>query len=159
MQVIGKYGLKSKREVWRVQMTLAKIRKAARELLTLEPLDPRRIFEGAALLKRMFKFGLLNEGENKLDYVLGLTTARFMDRRLQTVVYKKGFARSVHHARIMIRQRHIRVGKSLVNVPSFLVQVDSEKDIDFASTSPFGGGRPGRNKRRHAKNKKGQEEE
>ena len=108
MQVIGKYGLKNKKEVWRVQMILTKLRKAARELLTLEEHDARRIFEGAAILKRMFKYGLLNEGENKLDYVLGLTTHRFMDRRLQTVVYKKGFARSIHHARIMIRQRHIK---------------------------------------------------
>ena len=63
-------------------MTLAHLRKAARELLTLEEKDPRRLFEGSALMKRMFKYGLLNENENKLDYVLGLTIHRFMDRRL-----------------------------------------------------------------------------
>ena len=70
-------------------MTLAHLRKAARELLTLDEKDPRRLFEGAALMKRMyfnqnlrFKYGLLNENENKLDYVLGLTVHRFMDRRL-----------------------------------------------------------------------------
>ena len=53
MQLIGKYGLKNKREVWRLQMTLAHLRKAARELLTLDEKDPRRLFEGAALMKRM----------------------------------------------------------------------------------------------------------
>ena len=63
-------------------MTLAHLRKAARELLTLDEKDTRRIFEGQALMKRMFKYGLLNESENKLDYVLGLTVHRFMDRRL-----------------------------------------------------------------------------
>ena len=63
-------------------MTLARIRKAARELLTLDIQDPRRIFEGSALMRRMFKFGLLTEDENKLDYVLGLTLHKFMDRRL-----------------------------------------------------------------------------
>jgi len=61
---------------------LAKIRKAARELLTLDEKDPRRIFEGAALLRRMVKLGLLSEQENKLDYVLGLTVQKFMERRL-----------------------------------------------------------------------------
>ena len=84
-------------------MTLAHLRKAARELLTLDEKDPRRIFEGSALMKRMYRYGLLNESENKLDYVLGLTVHRFMDRRLQTLVYRKGLAKSIHHARVLIR--------------------------------------------------------
>lgn len=48
-----------------------------------------------------------------------------------------------------------RVGKQIVNVPSFTVRVDSQKHIDFALNSPFGGGRPGRNKRRSMAAKKG----
>ena len=51
MKLIGEFGLKQKREVWRTQLTLARIRKAARVLLTLEEKDPRRIFEGGALLR------------------------------------------------------------------------------------------------------------
>ena len=46
LKIIGEYGLRNKREVWRVRYTLAKIRKAARELLTLEEKDSRRLFEG-----------------------------------------------------------------------------------------------------------------
>ena len=42
LKLIGEYGLKNKREVWRVKYTLAKIRKAARDLLTLEDKDQRR---------------------------------------------------------------------------------------------------------------------
>ena len=45
----------------------------------------------------------------------------------------------------------LRVGKQVVNVASFLVRVDSQKHIDFALSSPFGGGRPGRVKRRNMK--------
>ncbi len=90
-----------------------------------------------------------------------------------------GLAKSIHHARVLIRQRHIRyttphkymcpvcacsvrvlfilfinffssrVRKQIVNVPSFVVRLDSQKHIDFALTSPFGGGRPGRVKRRN----------
>merc|ERR1712185_884440 len=91
--------------------------------------------------------GLKNE--RKMDYVLGLTTARIMERRLQTKVFKLGLAKSIHHARTLIRQRHIRVGRQICDVPSFLVRVDSEKHIDFALTSPFSqGGRPGRVRRK-----------
>ena len=130
---------------------MAKLRKAARELLTLDEKDARRIFEGQALMKRMYKYGLLNENENKLDYILGLTLHRFMDRRLQTLVYRKGLANSVHHARVLIRQRHIRLGKNLTNVPSVMIRVDQEKNIDYSATSSLGGGRPGRNKRKALK--------
>ena len=59
-----------------------------------------------------------------------------------------GLAKSIHHARVLIRQRHIRVGKQIVNIPSFMVRTESQKHIDFAITSPYGGGRPGRKKRK-----------
>jgi len=52
-------------------------------------------------------------------------------------------------------QRHIRVGKQIVNIPSFMVRTDSQKHIDFAVTSPYGGGRPGRNKRKSIASKGG----
>merc|ERR1711908_169647 len=162
MKIIGEYGLKNKREVWRVQYALAKIRTAARTLLTLDDKNEQRIFAGDALLRRMIRLGLLLESEKKLDYVLGLTTAKIMERRLQTKVFKLGLAKSIHHARVLIRQRHIRVGKQICNIPSYLVRVDSEKHIDFALTSPFGGGRPGRVRRRRMKSgggDKGEEDE
>merc|ERR1712008_506092 len=127
MKLVGVYGLKNKREIWRVQLTLAKIRAAARALLTMDEKDAKRVFEGAALLRRLNKLGLLSEDEQELDFVLNLTVEAFMERRLQTKVFKAGLAKSIHHARVLIRQRHIRVGKRLVNVPSFMVRVDSEK--------------------------------
>jgi len=148
MKLIGEYGLRCKREVWRTQMALARIRKAARLLLTLEEKDPRRMFEGGALLRRLLRLGVLDETKLQLDYVLALKNNDFFERRLQTQVFKLGLAKSIHHARILIRHRHIRVGKQIVNIPSFMVRTDSQKHIDFAVTSPYGGGRPGRNKRK-----------
>ncbi|XP_066065225.1 small ribosomal subunit protein uS4-like, partial [Chamaea fasciata] len=119
LKLIGEYGLRNKREVWRVKFTLAKIRKAARELLTLDEKDPKRLFEGREspqrLLRRLVRIGVLDEGKMKLDYILGLKIEDFLERRLQTQVFKLGLAKSIHHARVLIRQRHIRVRKQVVN--------------------------------------------
>ena len=98
---------------------MAKIRTAARELLTLEEKDPKRLFEGNALLRRLVRIGVLAEDKMKLDYVLALKPEDFMERRLQTQVFKLGLAKSVHHARILIRQRHIRVRKQVCPVSPF----------------------------------------
>ena len=100
----------------------------------------------------------------QLDYVLALKPEDFLERRLQTQVniewpwlvvgpagskqilldfqvFKLGLAKSIHHARVLIRQRHIRVRKQVVNIPSFVVRLESQKHIDFSLKSPFGGGR------------------
>nr|ABE68882.1 40S ribosomal protein S9 [Rhizoctonia solani] len=144
LKLAGEYGLRNKREIWRISLVLSKIRRAARELLKLEAKDPKRLFEGNALIRRLVRIGVLDENRMRLDYVLALKIEDFLERRLQTQVFKSGLAKSIHHARVLIRQRHIRVGKQIVNVPSFVVRLDSQKHIDFALTSPYGGGRKGR---------------
>lgn len=116
-------------------LTLSKIRRAARyfsifhtpcsqrmlthelshsQLLTMEEKDPKRLFEGNALIRRLVRVGVLDESRMKLDYVLALKVEDFLERRLQTCVYKLGLAKSIHHARVLIRQRHIRYVLCLV---------------------------------------------
>ncbi|CAG8741873.1 8908_t:CDS:2 [Racocetra persica] len=119
LRLIGEFGLRNKREIWRVAYTLSNIRRAARELLTLDDKDPRRLFEGNALIRRLVRIGVLDETKMKLDYVLALKIEDFLERRLQT-----------------------------------------QKHIDFALTSPYGGGRPGRVRRKRQRSAtKGDEEE
>ena len=131
--LIGQYGLKNKKEVWRVQYILTRIRRAARDLLTLDENDPRRKFEGEALIRRMRRIGVLKKEESKLDYVLGLTTKQFMDRRLQTIVHGKKYADSIHQARTIIFANKIAITKGIrrqiINIPSFIVRSQNETKI------------------------------
>jgi small subunit ribosomal protein S9e len=74
LQLVGKYGLKNKREVWRVHLLLCPSSERQQENFSLlKKKTPEDLFEGAALLRRMHRYGLLTNEELKLDYVLGLT--------------------------------------------------------------------------------------
>ena len=110
----------------------------------------------------MHRYGLLSTEELKLDYVLGLTINKILDRRLQTRISQDAFhAKSIHQARTIIKQKHIRVGKSLVTASSYLVKTESEKKINLAPLSPFETNKPSRTSKKKNKGKKqgGGEEE
>jgi small subunit ribosomal protein S9e len=137
LKVIGEFGLKNKKEVWRVQYILARIRKAARDLLTLEKNDPKRIFEGDALINRMLRIGVLNKHEKSLDLVLDLKLVKFLERRLQTLVFKSSYAKSIHEARSLIFQKRITLNtgrrSKTVSIPSLIVRKENENKIDKVS--------------------------
>merc|ERR1711957_492113 len=116
---------------------LARIRKAARDLLTLEKNDPKRIFEGDALINRMMRIGVLNKHEKSLDLVLDLKLVKFLERRLQTLVFKSSYAKSIHEARSLIFQKRITLNtgrrNKVVSIPSLIVRKENENKIDKIS--------------------------
>jgi small subunit ribosomal protein S9e len=132
---------------------LSKIRTSARLLLTLSENDTRRKIQGNSLIRRLKKYGILTVEKETLDHVLSLKIQDFLERRLQTLVFKSGFSKSIHHSRVLIRQRHLAIKGILVDIPSFIVKLKSQDGIGFFSKSPLGGGLPGRVKRRTLKNK------
>ena len=94
----------------------------------------------------MNRHGLLDESQSKLDHVLALTVENPLERSLQALVFKPDMAKSIHHARVLTRQRHIRFGRQVVNIPSFTVGLDPQKHIVFSLTGLL---RPGRVKRKN----------
>jgi len=132
-------------------LSLSKIRASARILLTLSEKDPRRIIQGKSLIKRLIKYGILTNQQDTLDHILSLNVCNLLNRRLQTIVWMNGMSNSIHHARVLIKQRHISVDGKLVDIPSFLVSTKSQQNIQFFSKSPLGGGLPGRVRRKTLK--------
>jgi len=134
LKMLGQYGLRNKREMWRHKTMLSKFRGNARSLLGM-PAEGRRKVE-KQLLERLHRLGILPETA-ALDDVLDLSLEDILERRLQTLVFQKGLARSIHQARQLITHGHIAIEGKRVSSPSYLVLRDEEMKITYAPPSPL----------------------
>jgi len=105
MQVVIKYGLRNKREVWRFQNILRKYRRVARDLLAKINLPGREgelaKVKAMTVIKKLTRMGVLDENAT-LDDILNLNVEDFLERRLQTMVYRQGLANTIKQARQMV---------------------------------------------------------
>jgi small subunit ribosomal protein S4 len=126
VELVGKYGLRNKRELWKTRTILRKIRSRARTLLALPPLE--RMKEEEDLKRKLINYGLINENAT-IDNILSLTVEDILKRRLQTIVYEQKLAKSIYHARQLIAHRKVIVGNNIIASPSYLVRKDEENQI------------------------------
>ena len=129
----GQYGLKNKEELWRAQSELRAYRREARKLLGRTGADGRETREFLARLKRL---GILDEADS-LDDILSLDVTDVLERRLQTVVYRKGLANTAKQARQFVSHGHVTVDGRRVTRPGTKVSADEESTVAFDSTSPL----------------------
>ena len=134
LPLVGEYGLRNKKELWNARTVLSKARQQARALLAL-PVDVREQRE-KELLSRLANLGMLPPGSD-LDSVLALEVRIVLNRRLQTLVYKKGLATSPYQARQFITHRHIAIERAVVTSPGRLIKINEEENIDYAPKSPL----------------------
>jgi small subunit ribosomal protein S4 len=127
-----KYGLRSKREIWRAETVLRGFRHEARRLQALRGEHSDR--EEQELMERLRSLNLIDEGAT-LDDVLRLQLEDVLRRRLQTVVYERGLASTPKQARQFIKHGHIVVKGRKVNVPSYMVNADEEGMVGHARGS------------------------
>jgi len=132
LKLLGQYGLRNKRELWRHETTLSRYREIARSLLGM-PAEERKKLE-RQLLDRLKRLGILPETA-VLDDVLDLSIEDILERRLQTIVFNKGLAKSIHQARQILTHGHIAIEGHRVPSPSYLVLRDEEAKITYAQTS------------------------
>lgn len=132
LRFLGQYGLRNKRELWRHKTMLSRFREIARSLRGM-PKEQRERME-RQLLNRLNRLGILPETA-VLDDVLDLALEDILERRLQTMVFSKGFAKSVYQARQLITHGHIAIDGKRVSAPSYLVLRDEEARLAYASTS------------------------
>ncbi len=126
LKIVGEYGLRNKRELWRAASILRKYRKIARSLFVLT--EEERVKKESVLIRTLYKMGILPENATA-DDVLRLTVRDILERRLQTVVFRLGLAKTIYHARQLITHRHIAVGERIVSAPSYLVKRGEEEKI------------------------------
>jgi small subunit ribosomal protein S4 len=131
LYLVGNYGLRNKRELWRAQTELSNIRKQARTLLAASQEVRER--EESKLLKSLYRKGLVRD-DATLDDILSLTIEDFLSRRLQSMVFKKGFAKSPLHARQLIVHGHVLIGDRVVRIPSYMVSREEEDKIKVTLT-------------------------
>jgi small subunit ribosomal protein S4 len=127
--LVGRYGLKNKEEVWRAQSELRNYRREARRLLGRSEAETSEDF-----ITRLRRIGVLDADE-ALDDVLSLDVTDVLERRLQTVVYRKGLANTVSQARQFVNHGHITIDGRRVTTPSYTVEVDEEDAISFDEES------------------------
>ncbi len=133
-----KYGLKNKREIWKAKSMLRNFRAQARYLQAkLRYGDPQAEKQEKQLFSRLIRLGILNEDGATLDAILSLTVEDVLRRRLQTVVYLKGLARTPKQARQFIVHGHIAINGRRVTVPGYLVRKDEEPTVEYYEHSPL----------------------
>lgn len=159
IQLVGTYGLKNKKELWRTERMFSEDKKEARILLTSTVPDDIAI-KARQLLDKLCAMGILSgidltnrqEIHDGLNTILDLTINHYLERRLQYRVYASGLATSVHHARWLIAKKQIAIKGVVVKSPGYFVKAEEEPFIEYTPYSTSAGTKKSRNeKKRNSK--------
>jgi len=131
-ELLKSYGLRRKYEIWKMNSILKNFTKQAKTLITLTTKQSEK--ERSQLLTKLSSLGLLSS-ESKLEDVLSLTLKDVLERRIQTLVFKKNLARNIKQARQFIVHEHISIKDKKITTPSYLVLLSEENELQFAQTS------------------------
>ena len=132
IELLNSYGLKNKKEIWKTRTFLKKFTQQAKKLVAASGAQAE--LEKSQLLTRLASLGIIEDSAH-LEDVLTISQKDLMERRLQTLVFKKNLSRSLKQARQFITHRHILINDQLITAPSYLVTKAEEAKISFISSS------------------------
>jgi small subunit ribosomal protein S4 len=135
LYVLGTYGLKNKRELWKAHTELSRIRNQARSLLALT--QEVRSNKEPILMRSLSRVGLVKK-DSTLDDVLNLKVTDLLSRRLQTVIQKKANIKSPYLARQAVVHGHVMIGERTINIPSYTVTVEEENQVSLSPEVDLG---------------------
>jgi len=130
-EIVKKYGLKNKKELWKARERLRRIRQQARKLLGHS--GDEALKEKQDLIGKLTKWGVLKY--TNLDEILALKVEDLLERRLQTIVFKNALAKTVKQARQLVTHKHVIVGSRIVSVPGYIVRKSEEDAVKLSPLS------------------------
>lgn len=123
IDVMKKYGLRRKNEIYRAESILRSFRRNARKLAA-----QKNDKQEKELISKLCRLGFIDK-DASLDNILELKLENVLERRLQTLVFRKGLAKTLKQSRQFIVHGHVRVNKVRIKWPSFIVPRDFEGSI------------------------------
>jgi len=131
--ILREYGLKNKKEIWKYSARLRSARDQVKKIVANIRLE-QSAKEREQLMQKLLKYGIISK-DSKVEDILDLKTKYFLERRLQTVVFRKGLARSTKQSRQFITHGHILVNGKKITAPSYFLSKDEEAKLEFRATS------------------------
>lgn len=129
-KIVTEYGIRRKKEIRRLETIIRDLRRRARLLIATK--DDK---ESKVLIEKVLKMGVLAKANPALEDILGVELNNILQRRLQTLVVKKGFANTIKQARQFITHGHITLNGRKIISPNYVVTIAEEAAIMFRPTS------------------------
>ncbi len=131
--LVDNYGLKNKKELWKMDAILRKIKRQTKDFLSKKGMAQTEA-ESKLFLEKLAKMCLISPTA-KIEDVLDLHLKDILERRLQTQMMRKGLAKTAGQSRQFIIHGHVLVNGKKMDVPSYLVSKEEENKITFAQNS------------------------
>src|SRR3989344_1941477 len=125
-EIVKQYGLRRKYEIWKTESILRNFLSQAKKIIGSRTLQSEK--DKTNLLNKACRLGLLKK-DSRIEDILNLTLKDIMERRLQTLVLRKGFSSTMLQSRQLICHGHISISEKKLTSPSYIVRVDEESNI------------------------------